>query len=417
MRVLFLSHYFPPEGNAPAARVFETCRRWAQEGANVVVVTCAPNVPTGRVYDGYRNRLSQREVIDGIEVVRVWTYLAPNQGTARRTLNYLSYLVSATLRSLFLPRPDVVVATSPQFFCGWAGVLVAKLRRRPLILEIRDLWPESIAEVGVIRKRWILAPLELLEHWMYSAADRIVTVGEGYRGRLEQRGVPAEKISVIPNGADLERWEPDTEAVAFRREYGLGSRFICAYVGTIGMACGLDVVVRAAMARTAAAGDDIVFVLVGDGASREALESEVEKQGLANVVFTGRLPRERVPAALAAADCCLVHLRKSALFETVLPSKIFEAAAMARPIILGVAGDAARVVQEAGAGILIEPENEKELLEAVLRLRDDPDLRFRLGRSGRRHVERYYSRDDLARRYLALVHTLVGSDSPGATGR
>lgn len=403
MRVLFLSHYFPPEGNAPAVRTFETCRRWVDEGAQVTVVTCAPNVPAGRVYAGYANRWCQRERVAGIEVVRVWTHLAPNRGTVRRTLSYLSYLVTATLRSLLLPRPDVVVASSPQFFCGWAGVLASRLLRRPLVLEIRDLWPASISEVGAIHSRWILAPLELLERWMYAAAERIVTVGDGYRSQLERRGVPAAKIAVIPNGADLDLWQPDTSGDAIRRQYGLGARFVCAYVGTIGMACGLDVVLRAARAQREAEADGVVFLLVGDGAERQQLESEARRQGLTSVVFTGLLPRERIPQVLAAADSCLVHLRKSALFETVLPSKIFEAAAMRKPIILGVAGHAAKVLQEAGAGIAIEPENESALLRAIDRLRGDRELCRRLGSSGRDFVVRHYNRDDLAREYLEQI--------------
>jgi colanic acid biosynthesis glycosyl transferase WcaI len=196
VRILFLTHYFPPEVNAPATRTFEHCVRWARAGHDVTVVTCAPNCPGGVVYPGFRNAWRpQVEWVEGVRVVRVWTYLAPNAGTVRRILNYLSYMASAVLASLRLPRPDVVIATSPQFFCGWAGVLVARMKRRPLVLEIRDIWPESIRAVGAIRRRPLLRLLEKLERRMYLAADHVVTVGQGYRERILQRADVADRIS------------------------------------------------------------------------------------------------------------------------------------------------------------------------------------------------------------------------------
>ena len=205
LRILFLSHYFHPEGNAPATRVTEMTRRWAAQGHDVTVITGVPNVPDGVVYPGYRNRWLQRETHAGVEVVRVWTYLAPNKGTARRILNYVSFMLTAALAGLFVRRPDVVIATSPQFFCGWAGVIVTALRRLPFVLEIRDLWPESIEAVGAMRNRRLLRFLEWLEQRMYAAASRIVTVGDGYRAKLIERGVDPERIDVIPNGVDLAR--------------------------------------------------------------------------------------------------------------------------------------------------------------------------------------------------------------------
>ena len=174
MRILYLSHYFHPEGTAPAKRVYEMCRRWVRLGHEVTVITCAPNVPSGVVYDGYRNTWLRRETVEGIETIRVWTYLAANRGTALRIANYLSYMVLAVIAGLRTPRPDLVIATTPQFFCGWAGVWVSRLRRLPFILEIRDIWPESIVAVGALGSPRLL---RLLEHWersMYRAGTRIV---------------------------------------------------------------------------------------------------------------------------------------------------------------------------------------------------------------------------------------------------
>jgi len=414
MRILFLSHYFAPEGNAPASRTYENCKRWVREGHRVTVVTCAPNMPSGVVYPGYRNRWRQTETIDGIEVVRVWTYIAANRGTTRRILNYLSYLFSATLCALFLPRPDVVIATSPQFFCGWTGVLVSRLRRLPFVLEIRDIWPESISAVGAMGGRWLLRLLERLERWMYAAADHIVTVGDGYRQRLLARDVASKKMTVIMNGVDREVFSPRPSDVALRIELGFGDRFVCSYSGTIGMACALDVVLRAAEILLERGRDDIVFALVGDGAVREDLEGEARRRSLTNVVFTGRLPKERMPAVLASSDVCFVHLSGTELFRTVMPSKLIEAGGMARPVINGVDGFAAAWVETAGAGINVEPENEEELVDAVERLAGDENLRRTYGESNYRYVLEHHDRDYLAVRYLELLDAVLADRAASA---
>jgi glycosyltransferase involved in cell wall biosynthesis len=409
MRILFLTHYFHPEGNAPATRVYEMSRRFVKLGFEVNVVTCAPNVPNGVVYPGYRNRWRSREIVEGIETLRVWTYLAPNKGTLRRILNYLSFCAMATLAGLGARRPDLVIATSPQFFCGWAGVFVSRLRRVPFVLEVRDLWPDSIAAVGAMRSSWLLRGLGWLERRMYAAATRIVTVGRGYQQELEARGVPAERISVIPNGVDRGRFDPAADASQLRARFAPNGEFLCSYVGTIGMGCGLSVVLRAAAKLRAMGRSDVVFLLVGDGAVREELEREAREAGLDRVVFTGRLPKAEMPGVIAASDACLVHLARRPLFRTVMPSKIFEAAAMAKPIVLGVEGFAAEVVGGAGAGICIEPENAEQLVAAVLRLAADRELARSLGRAGQERIAAAYDYSALAKDYAELIRGVVAT--------
>ena len=412
MRILFLSHYYPPEGNAPASRVHALCKRWAASGHDVTAITCAPNVPNGVVYAGYRNRWKEEQRIDGVRVVRTWTYLAPNKGTGRRIANYLSYLVTAVWRGLRLPRPEVLIATSPQFFCGWAGVILARLRRVPFVLEIRDLWPESIAAVEAMGNRRLLRVLEWLEARMYRAAHILVTVGEGYRGRLIAKGVPESKIHVIMNGLDAELFSPRSPSPDLRGRWNLDRRFVCTYCGTIGMACGLDVVLAAAREMKQRGRDDIAFLLVGDGAVRAELEAEARSAGLDRVVFTGLQDKTLMPDFLAASDACLVHLRKSDLFETVMPSKIFEAMGMARPILCGVPGCAAEFVLQADAGLCFEPGHARELADAVVRLADDPVLARRLGEAGHRHVTTHFNRDRLAADYLQLLDVLARGTRP-----
>ncbi|HEX9659112.1 MAG TPA: glycosyltransferase family 4 protein, partial [Rhodothermales bacterium] len=246
MRILFITHYFHPEGNAPATRVHQLTRRWARAGHDVTVITAVPNVPSGIAYEGYRNRWRQNEQIEGVDVVRVWTYLAANAGTVRRILSYLSFMLTSVVAGLSSPRPDIVIATSPQFFCGWAGRLVARLRRLPFVLEVRDLWPESIVAVGAMRSSPLLRILGWLEHRLYDGAAIIVTVGQGYACKLLERGVIEDRIRIVPNGVDLSAFVPDVDGSLLRTEFNLGDRFVCAFAGTIGMASGLDVIIRAA---------------------------------------------------------------------------------------------------------------------------------------------------------------------------
>jgi glycosyltransferase involved in cell wall biosynthesis len=250
-----------------------------------------------------------------------------------------------------------------------------------------------------MRNRRLLRALEWLEQRMYAAAHRIVAVGDGYRAKLIERGVAPERIEVIPNGVDLALFLAGADGGPVRERYRLGDRFVCAYLGTIGMGCGLDVVLRAAARLREQGRDDVRFLLVGDGAVREELEARARAQGLDAVIFTGRQPKSDVPAFLAATDACLVHLTRTDLFKTVLPSKIFEAAAMQKPILLGVEGFAADLVASAEAGICIQPENEDELLEAVEKLRADPHLGRSLGRQGYERIASRYTYDRLARDY------------------
>lgn len=407
MRILFFSHYFPPEGNAPAARTYAHCVRWAAAGHDVTVVTCAPNHPRGVVYAGYRNRLRQVEEMEGVRVVRVFSYLAANEALWRRAASWLSYLVTATLCGLVEQRPDIVIATSPQPFCAWAGVLVSRCRRRPLLLEIRDLWPESVAAVGVLRSRLVLRLIDLIAQGPCRAAARVVTVGEGYRQGLLQRGLDPARIDIVMNGVDSELFHPRAADPVVAAEFGLANRFVVTYCGTIGLAHGLEIVLQAGAALMARGRQDIVFLLAGDGARLDALRGDAAEAGLDNVVFTGRLERRRIPLVLATSDVCLVHLRDSETFASVMPSKIFEGAAMGLPVILGVPGFARRFVEDARCGVCMDPEDPEGLVSAVLKLADDSALRRRLGQAGLAYVARF-DRERLAAQYLHIIERTAG---------
>ncbi|MCB0346848.1 MAG: glycosyltransferase family 4 protein [Bdellovibrionales bacterium] len=405
MRILFFSHYYPPENNAPAVRTAAHCRAWAAEGHDVTVVTCAPNHPRGELFPGYKNKFFQQETVDGVKVVRVYSYLAANEGTFRRILNFVSYMVSAVVASFFLRRADVVIATSPQFFCGWAGVFARLIHRAPFILEIRDIWPESIVAVGAMKNRFIIRLLETLERIMYWSATKIVTVGKGYKSQLCARGVPEKKISIVYNGADLDLFQQGDPA-EFALPFPSTVKFICTYVGTVGMAHGLSVALEAALKLREEGRSEIGFAIVGDGAERSNLEAEARRLGLSNVVFTGQVPRTAIPSILRQSSCCLVHLKNTQLFTTVIPSKIFEMLAAEKPIIIGVRGEAREIVEAANAGVFMTPGSATELATIAAKLSSDSELLARLGSSGKSFVEQEFSREHFANEYLHLIESL-----------
>ena len=298
----------------------------------------------------------------------------------------------------------MIMATSPQFFCGWAGALAAFVHDVPFVLEIRDLWPASIVAVGALRSRPIISVLEVAEKFMYRLADHIVTVGEGYKKELMARGVPSEKIDVVMNGVDLEGFVPAKQGKSALARWGIGATdFVCSYVGTVGMAHGLEVVLKAARKLKRAGRKTVKWLIVGDGAQREKLEKEARREGLDNIIFAGLTPKQGVVPILGSSDACLIHLRNTDLFKTVMPSKMFEAMAMRKAIVLGVGGEAQEFVARAHAGVCFEPENADALVRAILALSEHPEVAAAYGASGRKYVERNFDRDRLAADVLRIV--------------
>jgi glycosyltransferase involved in cell wall biosynthesis len=408
MRIVFLSHYYPPEVNAPASRTSEHCRQWAESGHEVTVVTCAPNHPNGKLYPGYRNSLYQSELIDGVRVIRLWTFIAANEGFLRRTLNYISYLVAVTLALPWLPKPDIVVSTSPQFFCGLAGLIVGAVKRVPWVLEIRDLWPESIVTVGALRNGMIVRFLERLESLAYRRADCIVSVTDSFVSHIVGRGGDARKITVIKNGVDLGLFQQPDDAANLKQSLGLEGKFIASYIGTHGMAHGLHTILEAA---DRLRGDPrIAFLLVGDGAERANLLKKKQKMHLDNVIMIGQQPKDMMPRIWAVTGVSLILLIKNDSFKKVIPSKMFESMAMSRPIILGVEGESRQLLEDAEAGIAITPENVEQMVAAVLQLANDPAQAARLGANGAKIVREQFDRTKLAAQYLALLEEISMHD-------
>lgn len=354
MRILFLSDNFPPEVNAPASRTFDHCREWVKAGAEVTVVTCAPNFPQGKVYPGYKNKLWQTEMMDGIRVVRVWTYMVPNKGFIKRTLDYISFSVTGFLAALFV-KTDVIVATSPQFFTALAGRTLAWWKRRPWVMEVRDLWPESIKTVGAMNDSVFIRYFEWQEKRCYRSAKKIVVVTDSFKRTLTSRGIDPAKIEVVKNGVNKALFTPRPKDEALKAQLGLAGKTVIGYIGTHGMAHKLDFILQSA--KKLEDNPNLHFLLIGGGAMKDSLLKLKDELGCTNVTMLDSVMKEEVARYISILDVCLINLKKSPLFTTVIPSKIFENAGMGIPILMGVEGEAEDIISQYGAGLCFEPEN------------------------------------------------------------
>jgi glycosyltransferase involved in cell wall biosynthesis len=417
LKILFISQYFPPEGAAPAARIGETAVAWVREGHEVRVLTGFPNYPNGIVPESYRKKLWRivvREKMEGVRVTRTWLWARPNSGKWNRAVYYLSFFVSSLITGMFLGRPDVVVATSPPPFVALSGFLLARAKRVPFVFEVRDLWPESLTVLQPGAGQSALhSAVNAIVRLLYRKSEHIVVVSPAFKPHLQAEwGVAAERITVVENGILPDFFTPEGAGWELRKQLNLDQKFVASYIGTIGVAHGLEAILNAA--EILKDHDDIVFMLVGDGAERADLEEIAKRRGLNNVRFLGLQPRQMVPALLRASDVALVLLKKSGVFKTVIPSKMLETMGCGRPCIVGIQGQGEEILQRAQAGIAIEPENARELAEAVLNLASDPSVAAEYGRNGRRHVLQFYCRDTLAQKYAATLAAVARAGSRGA---
>ncbi len=398
--ILFLTHYFPPEVNAPASRTYEHARRWVKRGAKVTVITNHPNHPHGRLFPGYENRFFSREKINNIDVIRVKTFLTPNEGFGRRILNYLLYAVMAFRASMLVRHFDVMIVTTPQFFCGISGVFMKKMKCKTFILEVRDLWPDSLVALGVLRNKIALRLLRSLERGMYFAADKIVATSDPLRCHIVKTGYPSNRVFTIMNSVDLEIF--DAGKSQEDNEHRFQDKFIASYIGTFGMSHGLDVILDTAKSIDEKAG--IHFLLIGDGAERERIIQKANELKLRNVTILPLQLKRDIARFISISDLGIVAMKNIPLFQTAIPSKIFEYAAMKKPVILATGKiEGAKLIEEHDCGLVIDPEDSTKLKEAILKLYSDSSLRKRLGENGFRAVKQHFNRDIMADRMLEVI--------------
>ena len=415
MKILYISQYFPPEMGAPAARASELAAHWAQAGHEVSVLTGFPNHPTGVVPPEWRARLRKltcHERINGVNVFRTWLWPLPNRTAHERMRNYASFCVSAALRGMTIPRPDVVIASSPQLLVGLSGWWIAFSRQLAFVFEVRDLWPESLTAVGVGEENSLLHhTLAAVAKFLYEHSHRIVVVTPAFKDHLILRWrVPTEKIAVVENGVEADLFAPCPTAAndKLRQHLALQGKFLVCYIGTIGMAHGLETLLDAA-AQLQLQNSKTHFLLVGEGAEKERIKSLAKSRGLANVTFLDQQPREKIPGFISASDACLVLLKKTDVFKTVIPTKMLEFVSCARPVILGVDGQARQIIEDAEAGLVIEPENSGALAAAINQFSADRAFGASLGQKGRQYILQHFSRGRTAETYIEVLQRLVNS--------
>jgi colanic acid biosynthesis glycosyl transferase WcaI len=415
MKILYVSQYFPPEMGAPAARAAELSRHWATAGHEVTVLTGFPNHPTGVVPPEYRHkfrRLVLREKTDGVNLVRTWLLPFPNRKAYERMLNYSSFCVSAASTGLFLSRPDVVIATSPQLLVAVAGWWLARCKGVPFVFEVRDLWPESLAAVGMGDANSLLhRSLAKIAGFLYRRSGRVVVVTPAFADFLvEHWRVPRGKISVIENGVETKLFAPElftgAARTGLRRELRAEGEFVVSYIGTMGVAHGLETIIAAA-AELQGANPEIIFLMIGEGSDKARIAALARERGLTNLRFVDQQPREKIPACICASDACLVLLKKTDLFKTVIPTKMLEFMSCARPVILGVDGQARAILEEARGGLVIEPEDSGALVKAIRYLAANPEVARTLGQNGRDYILRKFSRRHSAEKYIHTLEDLL----------
>ncbi|MCW8877895.1 MAG: glycosyltransferase family 4 protein [Kangiellaceae bacterium] len=402
MHILFLTDNFPPEGNAPATRTYEHAREWVKQGHRVTVITCAPNFPEGKVFEGYKNKWFSKETIEGIEVRRVKTYITANEGFVKRILDYLSFMVTGFLASLFVKKVDVVVATSPQFFTACSGWAVSAIMRIPFVFELRDIWPASITAVGAMKKSLVIKVLESVEMFLYRRADKIISVTHRFKEELIDRGIEDNKIEVVLNGVDLSKYCPMEKDDEFLLKYDLKDKFVAGYIGTHGLAHSLETIVEAA--ERLIDRKEIVFLFAGGGTGSQLVKDLVSEKKLKNVRVLGRIEKQYMPRIWSLCDVSIVHLKNVPLFESVIPSKIFESMGMGLPIAIGLPkGEATNIILDNGCGVVFEPENSEMLANTVQTLSDDSDWLKVLAKQSLKS-SRKFERKALANQMLEIIN-------------
>ena len=403
MKVLILSQYFYPEVGATQSRMYEFARHLASQGADVTVVTEFPNHPHGRIPPRYRGKLFEQEFRDGFRILRVWVWTSPKKNFHTRLLFYNSYLVLSVIRSLGVGSPDVVLATSPPLFVGAAGYLVAKFKRAHFVLDVRDLWPAAAVALGELSNSRLIAWAEKFERFLYRRAGMVTTVTCGFRDYICARGTPPKKVHWIPNGTLPHHFKPAPSSPELRVESGMHDRFLLTFAGTQGIAQGLSSVLQTA--ELCRSDPTIGFIFIGAGPAHQELVVEKDRRNLGNVYFKDQVPMSDIISSLNASDALLVPLRNDPAFDTFVPSKLFDYMACEKPILLGVNGEAAEILQESGGGLHFEPENPQSLLAVIRKLQENPALCREMGKRGRRYVLQNFDRRKQA---MQLEKLLVG---------
>jgi len=404
MRVVVLSQWYDPE---PGVKTHQLGKDLVARGHQVTAITGFPNYPQGRIYPGYHQRPWQWEQRAGVRVLRLPLYPDHSRSAGRRSLNYLSFAVSASLLGPALCGPaDVMWAYHTPLTVGIPAWWIGLLRRVPFVFNIHDMWPEGLSATGMVHSPAVQHWVGRLAGWVYRRAAALTVVTPGFKANLVAKGVPAEKIHVIPNWADEDTYQPVPRNSILAQTVGMQDHFNIVYAGSVGLAQGLDTVLAAA--RMLRGMPKIQFVFIGDGVDRERLCNQAKSMGLANVRFIDQQPSERMADFFALADVLYMQLKDEPLFRITIPSKLYSYMACARPVLAAVAGDAADTVREARAGLVCPPQDPAALARTVRELYEMPSAkREAMGQDGRQAFLEHYTRRGLVDRHETLLKDVV----------
>jgi colanic acid biosynthesis glycosyl transferase WcaI len=408
MRILYLSQYFPPEAGATQSRAYEMAYQWVQMKHEVTMISEIPNHPSGIVSEEYKGKLLERANLDGIDVFRVWVKTSPIKNFRNRLLFYLSYMLNSIIIGLFLVRGryDLLYATSPPLFVGGSALVLSYLKHTPMVFEVRDLWPESAVALGELSNKHSISLATKLEEMCYQKAIQIVVVTQGVYNKLIQRGIPQEKLFLIPNGANTDLYVfslADREKI--RKELELSGKFVIIYAGIHGLAQNLETILQTA--RLLKDYPKIHFLLIGDGPKKSELITLASSYILPNLTFLSEKPRELIPMYLSAADIAIVPLRNAEVFDTVVPSKIYDAWACKRPVILTIEGEARQLVESINGGVYVPAEESTKMAEMILKLVNSQDELDRMGKNGYDYTVKNNSRKTLAEKLIKYLENFV----------
>ena len=405
MKILFMAQCYAPEDVSAAVLITELAADLAKRGHEVTIVTGAPNYPQGRIFKGYRNSLYAVEILDGVRVVRTWSYISPSKKSLPRLFHYGTYSATAFYGGLFAGRPHVIVSYSPPLPLGLSAWLLSRIIRVPWVLQLEDLYPDAAIAAGVMTNNKLINFFIAIEKFLYRNAQRISVISKSFRQTLLDKGIPSSKIEIIPIWADPDEIRPMQKHNAFRRAHGLDDKFVVMYAGNIGFTSCLEDVLQAADILRGR--KDIQFVIVGEGVKKEALETEMQAKQLTNILFLPYQPREVFSEMLAAADLSLVTLNAGAALSS-MPSKIFNVMASARPVLAvsPPGSEIMQIVTEAGCGWNVPPGSPEKLADAIIQLKGSESALIQMGKNGRACLEKNYSRNTCVDTYEKMLTTL-----------
>lgn len=403
MKIVVICHYFPPEIGAPSARIYEMSKRWVELGNEVHVVTCFPNHPTGIIPNEYKSMKYKLENMDGIHVHRNYIYATPNKGFIKKTLGHISFMFSSVFYSMKkIDKPDVIITSSPTFFSIISGYWYSLRKKADFILEIRDLWPAAMIELGVMKEGFITRILEKMEIFFYKKSKILIMVTQSFKENVVSRGIDEGKVHVITNGFNQELFYPREKNEDLVNKYKLQDKFVISYVGAHGISQNLGTILE--VAKKLKSNKNIEFVFVGEGAEKDKLRQIANDKKLSNVQFIDAQPKELIPEFYNSSDLCLIPLKNIELFKTFIPSKMFEIMACGVPIVASLEGEAAQILEDSKAAIVVKPDNPEEIASAIIELINDKEKYNGMKASGPGFVVENYSRNKLAEKYLELIN-------------